>query len=97
MLEGKDRVRLEWVDSQGLGRGQIINNCTKITIGDGMFMVFSKENGEEIPVVGIPIMRLIRYSALKDRIGEVTSEEAGEGWESSKDSPIRDGSDSQNG
>jgi hypothetical protein len=77
MIDGKDRIRVEWVNALGHQQIQIIPYSRRISVGDGMFIVYVAVGEGEEPAIGVPVARLVRFAKLKDR-EEVDDEGASE-------------------
>ena len=85
MIDGKDRLRVEWINALGHQQIQIIPNTERISLDDGMFVLYVIEDGKEELAIGVPIGRLVRFAKLKDSEEEVTDGQASEGGKSPKD------------
>jgi len=89
-VEGKNRVRLEWLDGYGHTKTQIIPNTVKIDVAEGVFFLYVEEDDQLYAASIIPLTRLVRAAALKNT--EVTDEE-GEAGESAEDEQVPDSAD----
>jgi hypothetical protein len=90
MVEGKNRVRVDWVDGYGHPKTQIFPNTVKAEAAEGLFYLYVEENDEVLVAIGVPLQRLIRFAALKN---EEVSSDAGQDGESAEDSQVCDSSD----
>jgi len=91
MIEGKNRVRVEWVDGHGAQRTQIFPDTVKAEAAEGLFYLYVEGDGEVLVAIGLPLSRLVRFAALKNE--EVNDGEAGKAGEPTEDSQVCDSPD----
>lgn len=93
MVEGKDRIRVEWLNGHGQQQAQVFTNTKRVLIEGNMFFLYihNESKTEEQVILGIPVERLVRFAALKDSKEEV--DESSESRESPEDSQVRNSTD----
>jgi len=90
MVEGKNRVRVDWVDGYGHPKSQVFPNTVKAEAAEGLFYLYVEDDGEALVAIGVPLQRLIRFAALKN---EEVSSDASQTGESPEDSQVCDSPD----
>ena len=89
MIDGKDRVVVEWVDAMGRGRSKLFVDVVNIQIKENAFVLYVKD--VKFPAIGVPLSRLVSYRALKDTEEVTDGQGASKDGESAEDSQVRDG------
>lgn len=62
-INGKDRLRIEWIGAHGGPQAQIFVNVREVRVAESMVFVVLRP---ETLAFGVPIARLVRFAKLKD-------------------------------
>lgn len=91
MIDGKNRIIVEWLDAMGRGRAKLFVDVVSVQINEGVLLLHVE--GTEFPALGVPVIRLVSLRALKDTEEVADEEGASETGESPEDAQVRDSAD----